>query len=101
MHLKCIFYDEEARAILSRLPAPTVPFASRRRLEAEVLGVEDEVGERITFDGDDECRKRLVENAAQAEFLRSKGCDLVQGFHFSRPLNVAACTALLVEQAPR
>lgn len=27
-----------------------------------------------------------VETAAQLEFLRSNGCDEIQGYHFSRPL---------------
>ncbi len=39
-----------------------------------------------------------VETLEQAETLAHMGCDQVQGFYFSRPLAVDACTALLQEQ---
>jgi diguanylate cyclase (GGDEF)-like protein len=46
-----------------------------------------------------------VENAGQAEFLRRSGCDILQGYHFARPMAVAELTRLLEkaklgEQAP-
>ncbi len=89
---------------LTRLPATSLKidraFVSRIKADTRhdpvveaVIVLGHSLGMEVVAEG--------VENAAQAEFLRSKGCDLVQGFHFSRPLNVAACTALLVEQAPR
>ena len=37
-----------------------------------------------------------VETAAQLEFLRSNGCDEMQGFYFSRPLPPAELAALLI-----
>lgn len=36
-----------------------------------------------------------VENNEQLEYLRRTGCDVYQGFHFSRPVNSAAATLLL------
>jgi len=36
-----------------------------------------------------------VENAAQLDFLRGLGCDMVQGYHFSRPLPAEACGAFM------
>ncbi|MBS4095783.1 MAG: EAL domain-containing protein [Sulfuricella sp.] len=36
-----------------------------------------------------------VENAEQLEFLRGQGCDMIQGFHFSRPMSVDAFTQRL------
>ena len=35
-----------------------------------------------------------VENAAQADFLRDRQCQRVQGFHFSRPVSAEAVVAL-------
>jgi EAL domain-containing protein (putative c-di-GMP-specific phosphodiesterase class I) len=39
-----------------------------------------------------------VETAAQFNFLRSRGCDEVQGFYFSPPVDFRSATALLSEQ---
>ena len=36
-----------------------------------------------------------VETAEQARYLQAEGCDLIQGFYFSKPLNVASFEALL------
>lgn len=38
-----------------------------------------------------------VETARQLHFLRTHGCDHVQGYYFSRPLDVAATTDALVD----
>jgi diguanylate cyclase (GGDEF)-like protein len=38
-----------------------------------------------------------VETAEQVTFLRSHGCDEMQGYYFARPLAVAECTKALVE----
>ena len=36
-----------------------------------------------------------VETAEQLELLRDRGCDLVQGYFLSRPLDADSCTMLL------
>ena len=38
-----------------------------------------------------------VESAETATALRAMGCDVAQGWHFSRPLNVASATAWLAD----
>jgi len=38
-----------------------------------------------------------VETEGQLNFLRSHGCDEMQGFYFARPLPVDECTRLLIE----
>ncbi|WP_280983092.1 putative bifunctional diguanylate cyclase/phosphodiesterase [Desulfurivibrio alkaliphilus] len=42
-----------------------------------------------------------VETAAQVDFLREKGCDLFQGYFFSRPLPAAAITRFLHDHFSR
>jgi len=39
-----------------------------------------------------------VETEAQMNFLRSHGCDEMQGYLFARPLSVESCTRLLMER---
>lgn len=41
-----------------------------------------------------------VETHAQHVFLRNLGCDLLQGFHFHRPMNCAALSQLLDLEPP-
>ena len=36
-----------------------------------------------------------VEETRQVEYLRAAGCEVVQGFFFSRPVSADACTVLL------
>jgi len=36
-----------------------------------------------------------VETREQADFLRSQGCDIVQGYYFSKPLDPERCLAFL------
>lgn len=38
-----------------------------------------------------------VETAEQADFLRAKGCDQVQGYHYHKPLPAEKVTALLAQ----
>ena len=38
-----------------------------------------------------------VETEAQLNFLRSHGCDEMQGYYFARPLSVEDCTRTLIE----
>jgi diguanylate cyclase (GGDEF)-like protein/PAS domain S-box-containing protein len=40
-----------------------------------------------------------VENEQQFDFLRSNGCDEMQGFHFCRPVTAEDLTALLLDQS--
>jgi EAL domain-containing protein (putative c-di-GMP-specific phosphodiesterase class I) len=42
-----------------------------------------------------------VESAEQLAFLQQHGCDLVQGFLFSRPVSAADLSALLASQQRR
>jgi diguanylate cyclase (GGDEF)-like protein/PAS domain S-box-containing protein len=39
-----------------------------------------------------------VESAAQLDFLQRNNCDEMQGYYYSKPLPVEACTALLKER---
>jgi EAL domain-containing protein (putative c-di-GMP-specific phosphodiesterase class I) len=38
-----------------------------------------------------------VENASQLDFLRTAGCDEIQGYWFSKPIDADAYAALLRE----
>ncbi|WP_114416733.1 putative bifunctional diguanylate cyclase/phosphodiesterase [Marinospirillum perlucidum] len=38
-----------------------------------------------------------VEEAEQADYLARKGCDLLQGYYFSKPIEAAAMTELLIQ----
>ena len=49
-----------------------------RRLVALILDIARYLGVRVVAEG--------VETKGQLDLLRSSGCDLVQGFYFSRPL---------------
>ena len=40
-----------------------------------------------------------VENEAQLEFLRQKGCDIIQGYYFSRPVPVEDFEELLKKRS--
>ena len=40
-----------------------------------------------------------VETLGQLALLAEHGCDVIQGFYFSRPLDAAACTRLLEGRA--
>jgi sensor c-di-GMP phosphodiesterase-like protein len=42
-----------------------------------------------------------IETAAQLEVLNCHGCEVAQGFFFSRPLPAEQCRALLEELATR
>ncbi|SFX40830.1 putative bifunctional diguanylate cyclase/phosphodiesterase [Marinospirillum alkaliphilum] len=42
-----------------------------------------------------------VENQAQADYLRRKGCDLLQGYYYGRPNDAQATTQLLIQQKVR
>ncbi len=62
---------------------------SRAMAEA-ILGIARFLELRVVAEG--------IENRAQFEFLRAKGCDLFQGYLFSPPLEEEAFLELLAEQ---
>lgn len=87
---------------LTRLPATTLKidraFVSRIQADTQhdpvveaVIALGHSLGMQVVAEG--------VENAVQAAFLASKGCDLVQGYHFSRPLDAETAGALLRDAA--
>ena len=39
-----------------------------------------------------------VETAEQCEFLKENGCDVVQGYYFSKPLPLADFEALILKE---
>ena len=55
-----------------------------------IMRLADTVGCDVVAEG--------VETAGHVEFLRSTGCRILQGYHFSRPLPAAEATALLAER---
>jgi EAL domain-containing protein (putative c-di-GMP-specific phosphodiesterase class I) len=52
-----------------------------------VIAMGHELGIKVVAEG--------VEAARQGEFLREAGCDLAQGFYYSRPLSADACADIL------
>jgi diguanylate cyclase (GGDEF)-like protein/PAS domain S-box-containing protein len=57
-----------------------------------VVGMAHSLGMSVTAEG--------VETSAQASFLRSIGCERLQGYLFSRPVNAIAFARNLLTQAP-
>jgi EAL domain-containing protein (putative c-di-GMP-specific phosphodiesterase class I) len=55
-----------------------------------IMRLADTVGCDVVCEG--------VETADQVAFLHSIGCQILQGYHFSRPLPAAEATALLEER---
>lgn len=51
--------------------------------------------ENVSDAGEAEVVAEGVENGAQLDFLRAQGCDLMQGYFFSHPLEADLMTALL------
>ncbi|MEI7953281.1 MAG: EAL domain-containing protein, partial [Synechococcaceae cyanobacterium ELA182] len=64
--------------------------ASARAIVRTALTMARELGMQTLVEG--------VETAEQAALLEGLGCDGYQGYHFSRPLEVEAFTALLVQR---
>ncbi len=62
---------------------------SRRRVNitSAIIGLTRKLGMLTIAEG--------VETQAQLDFLKLEGCDEVQGFLFSEPLQPDACAALL------
>ncbi len=52
-----------------------------------VINMAKELGYRVVAEG--------VESEGQHHFLRDKGCDVMQGYHFSRPLEAEAFEAFI------
>jgi hypothetical protein len=61
-------------------------------LAESILDMARVLGLRVIAEG--------VETAAQADYLRRRGCDSAQGYLFSRPIDAEAFAALLFERAP-
>ncbi len=88
-------------AYLSRFPIDTVKIdrsfvryipesRSDTQITSAVIGLGHRLGLEVVAEG--------VENEAQLEFLRSEGCDEVQGYYFSHPLPPAKITAFLASR---
>ena len=54
-----------------------------------IIGLAHNLGLKVVAEG--------VETEAQTSFLRSNGCDEMQGNYFARPLSVEDCTRMLIE----
>ena len=52
-----------------------------------IIGIAKNMDVNVTAEG--------VEKKEQLDMLKNAGCDFVQGFYFSRPLEVSAFEALL------
>ena len=61
-----------------------------RLLLEDILQIAQHLGLRTVAEG--------VETAEEAEFLRQKGCDLIQGFYFYRPLSADKLQEILAKQ---
>ena len=59
--------------------------ASRRELLKSIVHLGHGLGLKVTGEG--------VESAAELQALRHAGCDLVQGYHTGRPMDLAAFEA--------
>lgn len=62
-----------------------------RRLVRSILILSEEMGMTTIAEG--------VETAEQAALLREMNCDIVQGYHYARPMSEEAIVALLSERA--
>jgi diguanylate cyclase (GGDEF)-like protein len=70
------------------IDVPTDPQACA--VYSAIMRLADTVGCDVVCEG--------VETAEQVAFLHSIGCQILQGYHFSRPLPAAEATALLEER---
>jgi diguanylate cyclase (GGDEF)-like protein/PAS domain S-box-containing protein len=84
-----------------------------KRFSVDVLKIDQSFIRDITTDADDALITRTiidlahnmgmqviaegVESEAQLAFLQRNNCDAIQGYYFSKPLPVEACTALFKE----
>ena len=84
-----------------------------RRFPIDVLKIDQSFVRELSIDADDEAIVRAivtlahslrleviaegVENTAQLDFLRDEGCDMMQGYHYSRPLGSEAFQQLLAQ----
>ena len=76
------------RSFIKGLPADRDDSA----ITQAVIAMAHSLGMQVVAEG--------VENEAQLDFLRSKGCDEVQGYLLSRPLAADALGELLLAQSP-
>lgn len=66
--------------------------ATDRAIVEAIVGLGHSLGLQVVAEG--------IETAAQVDFLRTAACDLVQGFHFGRPLPADALATLLTALLP-
>jgi diguanylate cyclase (GGDEF)-like protein/PAS domain S-box-containing protein len=82
-----------------------------RRFPIDVLKIDQSFVRELSIDTDDAAIVRAivmlahslrlqviaegVENTAQLDFLRAEGCDMMQGYHYSRPVGTEAFEQLL------
>ena len=87
-------------ACLARLPIDTVKLdrefvvqtiAEKPAILESVIDMAHRSGFRVVAEG--------VETAAQSAFLRSAGCDQLQGYYYGRPMHCEAAAALLATVA--
>ena len=64
--------------------------ASVQQLVQGTIAIARSMGLKVTAEG--------IEDEFQARFLRLAGCELLQGFHFNRPMQAAAITPMLVNE---
>jgi EAL domain-containing protein (putative c-di-GMP-specific phosphodiesterase class I) len=58
-----------------------------RIIVQKTIEIGHELGIKVVVEG--------IENAAQMDFMKQNGCDIVQGYFFTRPLPPAAAVAWL------
>jgi EAL domain-containing protein (putative c-di-GMP-specific phosphodiesterase class I) len=63
-----------------------------RRIVETVVLLGKNLGVEVVAEG--------VETKAQAQLLQRLGCDLLQGFYFSKPVDIEQASALVREEAP-
>jgi EAL domain-containing protein (putative c-di-GMP-specific phosphodiesterase class I) len=77
------------RSFINQIATSSVDAA----IVSAILGMARSLGLHVIAEG--------VETAAQFEVLRTHGCDIAQGFLFSRPVPADGCRQLLLDNASR
>ena len=64
-----------------------MPDTSDRKLVSATIAMAHELDMKVIAEG--------VETPEQLQFLRDNGCPIIQGFYFSKPLDINAFSAYL------